>query len=60
MVVRAAALFATLVLCGAASAQTVYTYIGQITSNSVLIAWGTTTGGGENTIGRNSQPIGEA
>src|SRR4051794_8440578 len=36
---------AVAVLCGQAWAQTVYTYVGQITSTSVLIAWGTTHGG---------------
>jgi hypothetical protein len=48
-------------LIGAAHAQTVYTYIGQIAPDSVLIAWGTTQGkAGENTIGRNSKPLGPA
>jgi hypothetical protein len=60
MVARAVVFAAALVMCGAARAQTIYTYIGQITSNSVLIAWGTATGRGENTIGRDSRPIGEA
>lgn len=47
--------------CGAALGQTVYTYIGQITPTSVLIAWGTTQGkGGENTIGRDSASLGAA
>jgi len=49
------------VLCQAAWAQSVCTYVGQITPNSVLIAWGTTLGNaGENTIGRNSKPLGPA
>src|SRR4051812_30752004 len=51
--------FAVAVLCGPAWAETVYTYIGQITSTSVLIAWGATRGG-ENTIGRDSTPLGAA
>jgi hypothetical protein len=43
------------------AAQTAYTYIGQITSNSVLIAWGTATGRrGENSIGRDSASMGQA
>jgi tartrate-resistant acid phosphatase type 5 len=42
-------------------AQTVYTYIGQLTAESVLIAWGTAVGkGGDNTIGRASAPMGQA
>ena len=36
-----------------------HTYIGQITSDSVLISWGTTAGRG-NTIGRDSVPLGKA
>ncbi len=40
-------------------AQPVYTYIGQITAHSVLIAWGTTKGPG-NTIGRGSTSMGPA
>jgi Calcineurin-like phosphoesterase len=57
--VRALALAA---LWGAAAfGQTVYTYIGQITSTSVLIAWGRTNGpGNENTIGRDSVSLGLA
>ena len=48
-------------LTGAAWGQTVYTYIGQVSSNSVLIAWGTTQGkSGENTIGRSSKSLGPA
>jgi hypothetical protein len=42
------------------SAQDVYTYVGQITSHSALIAWGAATGGGENTIGRDSASMGPA
>jgi hypothetical protein len=49
------------VLCQATYAQIVDTYVGQVTSNSVLIAWGTTQGkDGENTIGRGSKPLGRA
>jgi hypothetical protein len=48
-------------LIGPAYAQTVHTYVGQVTSNSVLIAWGTAQGkAGENTIGRGSKPLGPA
>jgi hypothetical protein len=57
--VRALALAA---LCGAAACgQTIYTYIGQITPTSALIAWGTASGGPhQNTIGRDSTPLGLA
>jgi tartrate-resistant acid phosphatase type 5 len=48
----------SLALSGAA-AQSVHTYIGQITPTSVLIAWGSTQGGA-NTIGRESKPLGAA
>ncbi len=52
---------AILSLVTALSAQSVHTYIGQLTSNSVLIAWGTTAGkGGNNTIGRDSASMGQA
>jgi len=47
------------VLVPAALAQGVHHYVGQITSNSALIAWGTTAGRG-NTIGRESVPLGKA
>jgi hypothetical protein len=57
MVIRAWA--AGVFLAAAASAQTVYTYVGQVTDTSVLIAWGTATGRGANTIGRDSKPLGE-
>jgi hypothetical protein len=60
MVKRAGRCVVLFLICGAAWAQTVYTYVGQITSNSVLIAWGATAGRGDNTIGRDSKPIGEA
>src|SRR5689334_12951661 len=60
MVTRTVGCLAALVACVAASAQTVYTYIGQIGSNSVLIAWGTAEGRSENTIGRDSTPLGAA
>jgi tartrate-resistant acid phosphatase type 5 len=42
-----------------AAAQGYHTYVGQITANSALIAWGTTAGRG-NTIGRDSSPLGKA
>ena len=44
-----------LLLAAAASAQTVYTYIGQVTDHSVLIAWGTADSRAYNTIGRDSR-----
>jgi hypothetical protein len=40
-------------------AQKVYTYVGRITTDSFLLAWGTAAGGG-NTIGRTSKPMGSA
>ncbi len=43
----------------AASAQTVYTYVGQITAASVILAWGNTTGKDSNTIGRDAASLGE-
>jgi hypothetical protein len=45
-------------LCAAASGQSVY--IGQVTETSALIAWGAVTGRGDNTIGRDSKPLGAA
>src|SRR4051794_9442305 len=60
MVKRAGLLTAALLACGPAWAQSVYTYIGQIGPTSVLIAWGTTQGRGDNTIGRDSTPLGPA
>jgi hypothetical protein len=61
MVIRVVRALAVAALCAAAPAQTIHTYIGQITSTSVLIAWGTTQGGaGQNTIGRDSTPLGKA
>ena len=42
----------------AAQAQKIYTYVGRIETDSVLLAWGTTEGSG-NTIGRNSLSLGE-
>src|SRR5262249_29478841 len=60
MVRRAVLWLAQLLACADASAQTVYTYIGQLRSNSVLIAWGNTTGRGNNTIGRDSVRLGAA
>jgi hypothetical protein len=59
MVGRAACL-AGMLFTAAASAQTVYTYIGPVTENSALIAWGTADGRAYNTIGRDSRPLGEA
>jgi tartrate-resistant acid phosphatase type 5 len=48
-------------VCLPLAGQTVYTYIGQITPTSVLIAWGTTQGSaGQNTIGRASTSMGPA
>ena len=48
-------------LIGAAWGQTIYTYIGQISPRSVLIAWGTTQGkDNANTIGRSSKSLGLA
>jgi tartrate-resistant acid phosphatase type 5 len=58
MVIRTAA--ALSLLWSGAAAQSVHTYIGQITPTSVLIAWGSTQGGGVNTIGRDSKPLGAA
>src|SRR5690242_13020506 len=58
MVSRTAALLAAALAAGSAAAQSIHTYIGQITPTSVLIAWGSTEGRGRNTIGRNSQPLG--
>ena len=42
-----------------AAAQGNHTYVGLITADSALIAWGTTAGRG-NTIGRESVPLGKA
>ncbi len=41
-----------------AQAQKIYTYVGRIETDSVLLAWGTTEGGG-NTIGRGSVSLGK-
>lgn len=42
-------------------AQSTYVYVGDVTADSALIAWGTTFGShGRNTIGRDSEPMGEA
>jgi hypothetical protein len=60
MVGRAVASLTAVLLCAAAPAQTTYTYIGQVTDTSVLIAWGTAQGRGDNTIGRASRPLGAA
>src|SRR4051812_14991883 len=58
MVIRTVA--ALSLLWSGAAAQSIHTYIGQITPTSVLIAWGSTQGGGTNTIGRESKPLGAA
>ncbi|MCZ6489057.1 MAG: metallophosphoesterase [Acidobacteria bacterium] len=42
----------------AAQAQKIYTYVGRIETDSVLLAWGTTKGSG-NTIGRSSVSLGK-
>jgi hypothetical protein len=60
MVGRAAPWLAAVLACAGAPAQTVYTYIGQVRPNSVLIAWGNTLGRAENTIGRDSVSLGAA
>src|SRR5437762_3369395 len=44
---------------GALWAQSFYNYVGQIESQSVLLAWGVTAAEG-NTIGRGSTPLGHA
>jgi len=43
---------------GAAVSQRFYTYVGDVSSSSVTLAWGTASGPG-NTIGRNSRSHGE-
>jgi hypothetical protein len=50
---------AVLLAVAGACAQPYYTYVGDVTPNSALIAWGTTRGGG-NTIGRDSKALGRA
>lgn len=52
-------LFVFLLSVSVASAGSFYTYVGQIESRSVLVAWGTTDGG-RNSIGRDSASMGEA
>ncbi len=42
----------------AAQAQKIYTDVGRIETDSVLLAWGTTEGSG-NTIGRSSRSLGK-
>jgi hypothetical protein len=59
MVIRTLVVVAAL-FGGTAAGQSIHTYIGQITPRSVLIAWGSTQGGGVNTIGRDSKPLGAA
>lgn len=56
---RSLAPLAILLAVAGACAQPYYTYIGDITPDSALIAWGTTRGGG-NTIGRDSRPLGQS
>lgn len=56
----ALAAFITISLCQAATpAESFHTYVGRIGSDSFLLAWGTTAGGG-NTIGRHSRSAGTA
>lgn len=50
---------ALLLLPTLAFGQKYYTYVGHVTSDSVLLAWGTTEAKG-NTIGRHSHPHGKA
>jgi tartrate-resistant acid phosphatase type 5 len=53
------ALAAVLLLLPAiAAGQRYYTYVGDVSANSVLLAWGTTEGG-NNTIGRHSITLGK-
>jgi len=60
MVRRWLGVAAFLLAGGTAAAQAIHVYIGQVTPTSVLIAWGSTQGGGQNTIGRDSKPAGQA
>ena len=60
MVGRVLPSLAAALLCGSAFAQGTYTYIGQVSDTSALIAWGTATGRTDNTIGRDSKPLGAA
>jgi hypothetical protein len=60
MVGRVVPSLAAALLCAAASGQSVYTYIGQVTETSALIAWGAANGRADNTIGRDSKPLGAA
>lgn len=53
-----AALLLCFALSGPLAAQKFYTYVGDLGTDFVLIAWGTTTGA--NTIGRSSKPHGNA
>lgn len=48
-----------LLLAGAAAAQDFRVYVGSLKHDSVILAWGKTTGDG-NTIGRDSKPYGKA
>ncbi|WP_321474477.1 metallophosphoesterase [uncultured Paludibaculum sp.] len=49
-----------IILSALAAAAPSFVYVGPTQSRSVLIAWGTTQGGGRNTIGRASNPMGNA
>jgi hypothetical protein len=61
MVGAGRALALTILWGASALGQTIYTYIGQITPASVLIAWGHANGvAGQNTIGRDSILLGAA
>jgi tartrate-resistant acid phosphatase type 5 len=52
------AVLALLIFAGSGHAQTYYTYVGNLRSDSVLLAWGTADG--RNTIGRSSPSKGSA
>ncbi len=52
--------FALLLALAAAAQPRFYTYVGDIGTDRVLLAWGTTTGSGANTIGRDSKSHGPA
>ena len=52
-------LFSCVLLPPPSLAQKIYTYVGRVSTDSFLLAWGTTEGYG-NTIGRNSASLGPA
>lgn len=52
--------FALLLALAAAAQPRFYTYVGDIGTDRVLLAWGTTEGRAENTIGRSSRSHGPA